>query len=47
MTNARLFTPQQIQALRYWIQGYQDFHEPPVADRFRLDLLGLSSADVR
>jgi len=29
------FTPQQVQAFRYWIQGYQNFCEPLVAECLR------------
>ncbi len=31
------FTADQIQSLRYWIQGYQNFYEPIVEECFRLD----------
>lgn len=30
------FTPQQIRAFRYWIQGYQNFYEPIIGEYFRL-----------
>jgi len=29
------FTPEQLRAFRYWIQGYQGFYEPLVAESFR------------
>ena len=34
MTQQRQFSPQQVQAFRYWIQGYQNFYEPLVASHF-------------
>lgn len=30
------FTPDQIQAFRYWIQGYANFYEPIVEEYFRV-----------
>lgn len=31
------FTPDQIRAFRYWIQGYANFYEPIVLEYFRLN----------
>jgi hypothetical protein len=30
------FTPDQISAFRYWIQGYPNFYEPIVEEYFRV-----------
>jgi len=30
------FTPDQINAFRYWIQGYPNFYEPIVEEYFRV-----------
>jgi len=35
MTTETGFTKQKIQAFRYWIQGYQNFYEPLVAECLR------------
>jgi hypothetical protein len=36
MTEHSVPTPHQIQAFRYWIQGYQNFYEPIIRECFRL-----------
>jgi hypothetical protein len=30
------FSPAQIRAFRYWIQGYQNFYEPIVEEYFKI-----------